>query len=224
MTGGDGNKTIDSITWTLANSATLTAAAINDGTHTGLYMRANTTSSNNASANLTGGALYVPLGNLSAVLAKPQVATEIWVWVSYELPHTPNLSGEVFMPSVFSGTPYTAAGIMRISLQSGYDSALYCGQTQLTIAGATSSYIGKTASSQGVYAFKITPSYIESYYGNLSSGNFPAKTDLILSGRTLYSSTSLSIYTTWYLDFIINSTNTTGATDGLVKKLYVEYK
>jgi len=125
LTGGDGVKVIDGCQWYLVNSANLQTAYINDGTHSGLYLRANGNVGVNSGGLLTGGAIYTSLTALGSWAplnyVSPGVALETWVWMMFEVPHTPDANGEGAGVGFFTLTgAYTAAHMLRLTLEDVY--------------------------------------------------------------------------------------------------------
>jgi hypothetical protein len=233
LTGGDGNKTIDGKTWALINSANLTTAYLNDGTHSGLYLRCNTNNSSNYGTTLTGGALYATFGAFSSALNGNQLGTytEVWLWYMFSTPHVPNAGTEAInlgTLSLFSS--YTTAGMTSFHAQNIYSGALYYGQGQTMYNGISASAFGQTSTAQDVFAFKITTNAVEAFAGASVGGAFPAKTALNTAGRIsmLPPSTltgGLPVANPGMRAWLsVVSGNTAGNADLLVKKMFLEYR
>lgn len=224
LTGGDGAKTIDGKAWTLANSNGLQTAYVNDGSHAGLYLRGSTLNVNNTGGTLSAGALYAALSALNATLAQYHQFREVLIWVNYSMPHLPNANYEMFQAAVFAGTPYTAAGINRMSIMSYYADGNGYGHTHLCLSGVDTT-AGGTGSSRDCFVFRLIDGVIsETYHGNMVAGAWPAKTALTRSMRAIFGTTGTITRDNWYLSFSIITGNTAGNADGLIKKLKIEYK
>ena len=225
LTGGNGNKTIDGKTWVLANSAGLQTAYLQDGSHAGLYLKtaANT---NNANTDLSAGVLYVPLSTLASVLAQYQQHREIWIWLAFSLPHTPAENYSTMQMGLFGGTPYTAAGINRVSTMVTYaNGPLYYGHTHLVLSGTQTSGGGTSSGTCNMFAMRILDgNVVETYYGTMSGSSWPAKSALTRGIRTIFGTTGIRSRDNWYLSLSVYSASASTLQDALFSKLLVEYK
>jgi hypothetical protein len=129
LTGGDGAKTIDGKTWNLRNSANATSAYLNDGTHSGLYIKCSAISTDYRGSVSTAPLLLAGLQDLTGVGMASCV--EQWVLTLFNQPHTPNANyegckiGVRLIPPVIDATKaYKSATVARVYGDAVYGSSV----------------------------------------------------------------------------------------------------
>jgi hypothetical protein len=224
LTGGNGTKVIGGKKWTMANSANLATAVVNDGTHAGLYLKCNTNNSNNFDTTLTGGALWARVNDLAPGLASQNWGT-MWVEYMFTTPHVPNANYEAAHLDLFYGPTYTIGNMARVDGNISYSSPTLSFVSSLTVSSAATSYSASDSShnSYDVVAIKVVSNTASVYIGQSSGGAFPSVGSLQLMGIATVSSTTVlqMVSNEWAAVFSVRSGNTSGAADLLLKKLQI---
>jgi len=226
--------TIDGKTWNVKNSANAASMDLDDGVHSGLYMKCSTANSTtNTPPTISAPILYTPLVNLNAALV-PGSWQELRIWYMLTCPHVPNANSEVaeFHYVDWDGATsfLTTAGGNYFSEAYGYATALgtYNGLAVSMYGGAAATNGGSTSTNPSTYdvmCLVVTEALVKLYLGQSSGGNFPALSAMtmrgFLSGRWGAASSTKVVPTT---AISIQSGNTAGNADVLVSKMKVEYR
>lgn len=230
LTGGDGAKTIDGKTWYLTNSGNAQTVYLNDGTHTGLYIRCNSNSSNNTGTTLSGPAMYANLSSLSSAVSRADYYNDVRVSFIFSQPHTPNANYEyaavAFIDWPGSGT-FVYNTIHRYAVEWGYAGGLNRGNGQICFSGSSvygSSFSG-TSGTYRVATFFASPSVVRSFaYEQSSYTTWPETKTMtyVEAGNRQYpNAKAWSGNAVWVSALSVGSM---AASDLLVHKILVEYR
>ena len=233
LTGGDGIKMLAGKPWTLVNSTNLATAAVNDGTHSGLYMRHNTNNTNDYGSSIVAPRLGAQISDLYGAPVSPTTFTDLWAWCMYTTPHTPgeNYEAASFMLTesyLNNSTRMFWVELARMYLNQlienpkwGYNGA----QTDVITSAAP------TTVDVVVLRMSLNRGGWEWYVGNSQNNEFPARTSLnLISFRYVVSGTQTPMVgydttnPTGSLDiaFRVQTGNGSGLADGLFKKIKLE--
>jgi hypothetical protein len=234
--GGDGAKTIGGKTWNLVNSANASSVYLNDGAHSGLYVRCNTTSTDDYGSNYSGPRLQVGLSDLCGVAARD--ALEMWVLIQASQPHAPNANYESMRWCIGQSPslPDTGGAYRRFAFSRGIGPSIAC---ELHPGGGIGFVYAPPAStatpdpSSDVFAFRLfSNTRIEMYVGKTVGGTFPPLDSLTFLASAPYftqvngwdapsitNGSSASFQ--WSLSFNVVTVNTVGNSDALTSKLRI---
>ena len=230
-TGGDGTKTIDGKTWNLLNSASASSVYLNDGTHSGLYIRCSTANTLNSGANLTGPQMYAKFTDLAPALLLANWS-EARIWFKFTQPHTPNADFEYAHLGFVEWNAlvaYGATSINRFNIVNGYATgAVFEGKGYFTYAGAATTNRGGLAAPvtyQDIAMIWVKDGVVELYFGVDSGGALPPATDMVFAARGSRVGTAvMQTPDTPMVWFSATPNNTAGNSDLLVERLKIEYR
>jgi hypothetical protein len=234
--GGDGVKTIGGKTWNLVNSANASSVYLNDGTHAGLYVRCNATSSDDYGTSYSGPRLQAGLSDLCGVAARD--ALEMWVLVQASQPHVPNANYESMRWCIGQSPslPDIGGTYRRFAFSRGIGPGIAC---ELHPGGGVAFVYAPPASTASpdptsdVFAFRLfSNTRIEMYVGKTVAGAFPTLDSLTFLASAPYftqvngwdapsitNGSSASFQ--WSLSLNVVSVNTAGNSDALASKLRI---
>jgi hypothetical protein len=234
--GGDGAKTIGGKVWQLVNQANAASVYLNDGTHAGLYVRCNATSSDDYGTSYSGPRLQIGLSDLCGVAARN--ALEMWVLIQASQPHAPNANYESMRWCIGQSPslPDTGGTYRRFAFSRGIGPAIAC---ELHPGGGVAFVYAPPASmatpdpTSDVFAFRLfSNTRIEMYVGKTVGGAFPALSTLTFLASAPYftqvngwdapsitNGSSASFQ--WSLSLNVVTVNTAGNSDALASKLRI---